>query len=68
MAWTTHESPLGPLILIGGERGTYGALARELGITDSGALVTGSRPVSGHRKSPGQSQRHQRRSSCRAIA
>jgi methylated-DNA-[protein]-cysteine S-methyltransferase len=119
MAWTTHESPLGPLTLIGGSAGlghvcfpgrsrslspgdrhpsalaeavaqleqyfagerqgfeleldlasttfrhrvwravqqvpygqttTYGALARELGITDSGALMTGSGPVSGAQK------------------
>jgi O6-methylguanine-DNA--protein-cysteine methyltransferase len=35
-----------------GRTTTYGALARELGITDSGALVTGSRPVSGAQKVP----------------
>jgi methylated-DNA-[protein]-cysteine S-methyltransferase len=33
-----------------GRTTTYGALARELGITDSRALVTGSRPVSGAQK------------------
>jgi methylated-DNA-[protein]-cysteine S-methyltransferase len=33
-----------------GRTTTYGALARELGITDSGALVTESRPVSGAQK------------------
>jgi methylated-DNA-[protein]-cysteine S-methyltransferase len=33
-----------------GRTTTYGPLARELGITDSGSLVTGSRPVSGAQK------------------